>query len=442
MLSGQKLRAIIQTKMTFNTFVKEICRRTGPAYGAGPAGFKRLMKRLGNPQNSYQIIHVAGTNGKGSICYLCAEILKSAGYKTGLFISPHLQSPTERIQINGKQIAQADLIRLCKQVLAAEEEKLNFFEILTAAAFLYFAEKKASWIVLETGLGGRKDPTNSCKPAACVISSVGLDHCEILGSTLAQIACEKAGIIKRGVPIFCPSLSCESMREICKIADEKKAPLYVVKNNLPFELAKINWSNSEMILRKGKERWPLHLLGEKQIQNACLVYHLCCRLGLPEKAVKQGFACVQIPGRFEKVTYGGKIIVLDGAHNPQAIENLMKFLQKSPWKNKVAVVCSFMADKDYPAMSQLLAKQTKACYISTTGGTRAATLAQLKESMPLGVRADYFRTPIEALRAALKEYSVVLVTGSFYLVANIRTRLLAPARKKKRLTGPSNCDLI
>ena len=137
-----KSHATTQTKMTFKSLVKTLLERgDSRLYGAGPAGFKRLMKRLGNPQNAYQIIHVAGTNGKGSVCYLCAEILKAAGYKTGLFISPHLYSPTERIQLNGRAISQTNFVRCCQQVLKAEEEKLNFFEILSASAFLYFAHR-------------------------------------------------------------------------------------------------------------------------------------------------------------------------------------------------------------------------------------------------------------------------------------------------------------
>lgn len=409
--------------MTFNAFVKEISLRNGPAYGAGPAGFKRLLKRLGNPQNSYQIIHVAGTNGKGSTCYLCAEILKAAGHKTGLFISPHLQSPTERMQINGRPVSRADFMHLCKQVLVAEKEKLNFFEILTAAAFLYFAEKKVDWAVIETGLGGRKDPTNICKPAACVISSIGLDHCQILGGTLGQIAREKAGIIKQGVPVFCPPLAPQVMRQIKQFAKKKCASLYIVKRGHPFELTKINWQKSEMILQKGSTRWPLHLLGEKQVQNACLVYQLCRYLNISEKAIKQGLSRVRVPGRFEMVRFEKTPIILDGAHNPQAVENLITFLQQSPWKNKIAFVCGFMADKDYPAMLHLLSKNVTKLYLTTPGGSRAATLQQMERTLPADVSAYAFRSFPHALRAAVISAEAVVVTGSFYLVARARTFL-------------------
>lgn len=405
--------------MTFNTFFQEISKRTGPAYGAGPAGFKQLMERLGSPQKKYPIIHVAGTNGKGSVCYLCAEILQAAGRKTGLFISPHLQSPTERIQLNGCAISRRDFVRIGRQVLAAEQEKLNFFEILTAAAFLYFAEKKAAYVVLETGLGGRRDPTNICLPAVSVITSVGLDHCAILGNTLAKIAREKAGIIKKKVPVFCPSLPREALGVIKQKSRREAAPLTIVKEGQPFQLAKINWQKSDMILQQGTARWRLHLLGEKQLQNACLVYQVCHALGLPDKAIKQGFARVQIPGRFEVFRHGKKTLILDGAHNPQAVENLVKFLRKSPYAGKTAVVCGFMADKDYPAMLRALSKYAASLYITTPGGPRAATWEQIQSVLPHGARTRYCKSPVQAVRAAFQTCPVVLVTGSFYLVARL-----------------------
>ncbi|MBO7237676.1 MAG: bifunctional folylpolyglutamate synthase/dihydrofolate synthase [Elusimicrobiaceae bacterium] len=416
--------------MTFRAFARTILERGDRRfYGAGPTGFKRLMQRLGNPQNSYQIIHVAGTNGKGSVCYLCAEILKAAGYKTGLFISPHLHHITERIQINGHKISQADFKRLCKQVFAAEEKKLNFFEFITAVAFLYFAEKKVDWVVLETGLGGGKDPTNICKPAACVLSSIGLDHCHILGNTLSQIAREKAGIIKKNIPVFCPPLPPKVMQEICTITSKKHAPLYVIKQGQPFELAGIDWQKADTILQKGAARWRFHLLGEKQVQNACLVYQVCRTLNIPERAIKQGLARVRIPARFEIIHFGERTLILDGAHNPQAMENLMKFLQKSPWKKHLAVACGFMCDKDYPTMLRILNKQGWPVYIADPLSLRAATSREIKAALPRGMKIKYSGFPMDVLPRAFQKYQTVLVTGSFYLMSNVRNLLKYPVKR-------------
>lgn len=410
--------------MTFNTFVQNLFQRTGPAYGAGPAGFKQLMKRLGNSQNAYQIIHVAGTNGKGSVCYLLARILQEAGHSTGLFISPHLTGVTERIQINGHSISTCDFTKICETVLAHEEEKLNFFEILTAAAFVYFAEKKVKWVILETGLGGRKDPTNICHPAAAVITSIGLDHCALLGNSLEKIAREKAGIIKKNIPVFCPTFSREIRQPICAESKKKNAPLFWVRTGKPFQLAKINWQKSKMILKKGAARWPLHLMGEKQVQNACLVYQVCRYLKVPEKYIKKGFATVYVPGRFEIIRCGKKTLILDGAHNPQALENLMRFMQDSPWKKNFAVVCGFMADKDYPAMLRILKKASFPLYLTTPGGARAAAGPQLKAAVAQIAPMPFFKQSSDALRAAWKNAPVVLVTGSFYLISLLRKNKL------------------
>lgn len=406
--------------MTFKALISDLSKRNGPAFGAGPDAFKRLMRRLGNPQHAYKIIHIAGTNGKGSVCYLCASVLRSAGWCTGLFISPHLQSPTERMQVNGQSITPAALMRVCKEVLAAEVEKLNYFEILTAAAFLYFAQKKVAYVVLETGLGGRKDPTNVCHPSACVITSIGLDHCKILGETLSEIAREKEGIIKREIPVFCPPLPRPALREIRHFAQRRHAPFFLIRQGNPFTLRRIDWQKGKLLLQRGHAGWSLGLMGEKQVQNACLVYQVCRAIQLPLRSIRQGFSRVQVPGRFESVRIGKRIVILDGAHNPQAIDNLVKFLKKSPWAAQVGVVCGFMADKDYLAMLRTLARHTAALYITTTGQPRTATWQQLQPVLPSRVSARYFDQAEQALAAALQQHKIVLVTGSFYLVGNLR----------------------
>ncbi len=408
--------------MNFKQFFEQLTQRVGPEFTAGPAAFRRLMARLGNPQNQYKIIHVAGTNGKGSVCHLCAEVLQTAGYKTGLFISPHLHTPRERVRINGRRISGPDFLHACEKVLASEEEKLSFFEILTAAALVYFAQKKVQYVVLETGLGGRKDPTNICTPAACVITSVGLDHCQILGDNLAQIAREKAGIIKPGVPVFCPNVAKETLSEIKRTSLSVGAPLYIAREGEPFTLHKIQWQKGCLLLKKGRAIWPLHLLGEKQVQNACLVYQVCCYLGITEKAIKQAFAHVYVPGRFEIVKQGKNTLIFDGAHNPPAVQALVDFIVKSPWAASATLVCGFMKDKDYSQMLALLAPHFDAIYVTRLTGARAAELKAVKAAMPPGAPAFYFTSPTQALKEARQAQKTVLVTGSFYLAGRLRAR--------------------
>ncbi|MBR3632579.1 MAG: bifunctional folylpolyglutamate synthase/dihydrofolate synthase [Elusimicrobiaceae bacterium] len=409
--------------MTFNTFFTDLFNRIGPVYGAGPTAFKRLLERLGNPQERYSIIHVAGTNGKGSVCYATAQVLHSAGYRTGLFISPHLHSPTERIQINGRCISKKTLMKLCQQVLAAEEEKLNFFEILTAVAFLYFAEQKAVYVVLETGLGGRKDPTNICRPVVCVITSIGLDHCAVLGNSLAQIAREKAGIIKRKVPVFCSVLPVQAALEIRQAAQRKQAPLSVVRVGQPFRLKDICWQKGQLRLQKQKQFWKWNVLGEKQIQNACLIYQVSRFLGIPESAIKKGFAQVQVPCRFEMIKIGKKRVILDGAHNPQAVEKLLAFWQKSPFQQSAALVCGFMKDKDYQRMLAQLVPHFQTVYVTELNHPRAVAAAQLKQLCPARTSVYAFSSSTQAIKAALSTHTNILVTGSFYVVANLQRAL-------------------
>ena len=425
--------------MTFDRVLKQVLARSGANVGAGPAGFKRLMARLGNPQDGYRILHVAGTNGKGSVCYLCAQALQEAGFSTGLFISPHLFSDQERISINGQNISKKDFARLCQRVLKAEEKPLNFFEIVTAAAFLYFHEKNVQYAVLETGLGGRKDPTNVCRPVASVITSIGLDHCQWLGHTLGQISYEKAGIIKPQTDVFCPPLPAEALDKIKQKARAQKAPLHVVGEGEPFAAEKTDWTRGRLILRKGTQRWPLHLLGEKQAQNACLVYAVCKQLGLADASIKKAFACVQVPCRFEVLRQKTKTVIFDRAHNPQAVQGLTDFFARSPWANNAALVCGFMKDKDYPSMLRLLLEHFKAVYITLPPSARAASLQEIKKALPDLINPNghneklfFYARPFTALQAARKACPAVLVTGSFYLAAYLRAR--------KGLTEKSDCD--
>lgn len=408
--------------MSFDLVFNYLLKRTGPGCGAGAEGFKRLLKRLGDPQNNFQIIHVAGTNGKGSVCHLCAAVLRACGRKTGLFVSPHLSSPCERISVNGKLISKSAFAKACLSVFEEEEERLNFFEILTAAALLYFSQKKVKYAVLETGLGGRKDPTSACAPAVSVITSVGLDHCEILGSTLGQIAREKAGIIKPGVPVFCASLPRAAMAVVKTSARALGAPLHEVKEGDPFVLKAVDWGKNRLLLQKGKSVWPLGALGSKQALNACLAYKICRFLGAKESAVKKAFASVRLPCRFEVARQGKNVFILDGAHNPAAAEAFAAFFKTSPWRKNAALVCGFMKDKDYPKMLRVLTPLFDALYVCAPQSPRAASLEDVRAALPARAKAYFFSSPARALRAAARARLNVAVTGSFYLAGRLRAR--------------------
>ena len=403
--------------MNFNTWFNELQTRTALNGGAGLVAFGQLLARLDNPQNQYQIIHVAGTNGKGTVCTLLAQVLAAAGEKAGLFVSPHLISPTERIQINGQQILPQDFQRAVEKVHAAQKEPLNFFELITAAALVYFAEKEVSHVVLETGLGGRKDPTNVCSPVLSIITSIGLDHTQLLGNTLDQIAAEKAGIIKPGVPVLCGELLPAAARAVEETARTQHAPLeYVCVEKVP---------------------------GNARAQNIGLVRRAAKMLGIPDDIICRGLKTVQLPGRFEIFKCAGKTIILDGAHNPPAVENLLARWQKTEFAGqRAAVLCGFMQDKDYPHMLRMLSACFKTGVVTAVDSPRAAKFFSSSRSLPDGQMRDIEKFSLgptidilpptwqfvhdvsAALARAQEQADVVLVTGSFYLVGEVRKRLI------------------
>ena len=410
--------------MNFNTWFITIQTRTVRNAGAGLVAFKALLDRLGNPERAYKIIHVAGTNGKGTVCTLLAHTLTCAGYKTGLFVSPHLISPTERIQIGGLPITDTDFKQIVETVLTQQQEPLNFFELMTAAALVYFAKQQVQYVVLETGLGGRKDPTSVCIPVLSIITSIGLDHMALLGNTLTQIAAEKAGIIKPQVPVLCGDIPVEVAFVFEQTAQENCAPLTWSKGENLFEECGHDFEYGYTILRSNEgPLWKLHLLGGKQTQNACIVWHAAHQLGITETALKIAFETVQLAGRFERSTIGNTPIILDGAHNLPAIQELMRFWQKTPYHQPDAVLlCAFMKDKDFKSMMGQLKNHFKQIILTTLPFERAATHLELNTFLNdknIRFEPDWRH----ALRQAA-HHSSILCTGSFYLVGTVRKLLL------------------
>lgn len=404
--------------MNFEDSLQTLFSRT--QVGVGLKKLACLLDKLGRPQRKIRAIHVAGTNGKGTVCTVLARALHLAGHKTGLFLSPHLITPAERIQINGTYISQDDFARLLQIVLSAEEEPLNFFELLTAVAFLYFAQENVAFAVLETGLGGRKDPTNLCATVLSIITSIGLDHTQILGGTLEKIAAEKAGIIKPGVAVLCGSLEKSSAEVIAKTALQQKAALTWVKEGEPFSVENINFCRAETNLHFANQQvWPLHAVGEKQPQNACLVYQAAKRFGIEDSVIKQAFQTVVLPGRFEVFTYQGHSFVLDGAHNLQAIQALMQCWQKTPWAKTGTLLCGFMQDKDYAAMLTCLQKHFTRIILTTPPSQRAVAAERLRALIDTHKSVQVITNYEQAIRLAAGK-GPVLCTGSFYLVGAVR----------------------
>src|SRR5215216_2994496 len=311
-----------------------------------------LMAELGDPQKQYPIIHVAGTKGKGSVSALCASALQAAGYKTGLYTSPHLWDYVERIQINGLPISHEQLIALVEEVkpAVAKTPKLTTFEITTALGLLAFAKNDVNAAVIEVGLGGRLDATNIVTPKVSVITSLSYDHMAVLGSTLAQIAGEKAGIIKPNVPVVSAPQTEEGLEVLQRIATEKNCPFILVGRDVEFE--RLTSSLDGQSLRVTDHRpstldLQLPLLGEHQIQNAATAYAALKMSGIEisHEAIQKGFSQVKWPARFE-ILQREPPVIIDSAHNRDSALRLRQTLDEYYPNRPVVLVFCALEDKD------------------------------------------------------------------------------------------------
>jgi len=361
-------------------------------------GLKRityLLAKLGNPQQKFQSIHIAGTNGKGSTAAMIASILKEAGCKVGLYTSPHIFDYTERIKINGKDISKKELTVALDRVKKASrgmKSKPTIFEVLTAAAFLHFAKKKIDIAIVEVGLGGRLDATNVITPLVNVITNIDYEHTEILGKTLTKIAGEKAATIKPGIPVV--------------TAEKKKEPLNVLK-----EVAK---QNNSLLLQITDYRLPitLNLLGVYQRLNAaCAIAAIrMIQIKVTRAQIRRGLKKAQWPGRFQVVSRK-PLIILDGAHNPAGARVLRETIHKLYPKKKFTVIFGCQKTKDY----QVMLRELKPI---------SSKLILTKSLHP---QAREFKGATDSIKQAFKVWdgkSPLLITGSLFLVADALTKPL------------------
>ena len=318
---------------------------------------RELMQRLGNPQEKLKFVHVAGTNGKGSTCAYLSSILKEAGYKTGLFTSPYIQEFNERIRVNGENISDDELRQATltvKEAADAMSDHPTEFELMTAVALVHFASVACDICIMEVGMGGRLDSTNVIPaPEACVIAPIALDHCEILGDTIAQIAGEKAGIIKEGSPVISAFQEPEAAEVITAVAKEKGCSLqFTRREDISDELTVF----TDYVSFSWKDLKGLRttLLGSYQPHNAALALQTARVLvgrgwEITEEHMRAGVANATWPGRFE-VLCKKPTVVVDGAHNPQGAESLMESIYRVFPGQMPVFVIGVLADKDYHEM--------------------------------------------------------------------------------------------
>ena len=330
-----------------------------------------LMEELGNPQSNYPIIHVAGTKGKGSVSALCAAAFQAAGYKTGLYTSPHLWDYVERIQINGEPISHEELVELVEEVkpAVARIPKLTTFEITTALGLLAFENNSVNAAVIELGLCGRLDATNIVTPNVSVITSLSYDHMAVLGNTLAQIAGEKAGIIKQGVPVVSTPQADEALHVLERVAKERDNQFILVGRDIKFDRTNSSIDGQSLSIKDNIRHSTLDLrlplLGEHQIENAAIAYTALKTSGISisDEAIQQGFAQVKWPARFEILRREPPVVV-DSAHNRDSARRLRETLDEYFPDIPVILIFCALEDKDIAGMLEEL-KPRLECVVAT-----------------------------------------------------------------------------
>lgn len=425
-------------------WMDQICIR---AIQPGLERMEWLLQKLDYPERRCKFIHIAGTNGKGSTSAMIASVLQEAGYSTGLFVSPSVVRWNERIQVDGEHISDSSFVEWANKLKPLVEEMSSLpvgppspFEFYTTLALCYFAfEKCPRFIVWETGLGGRLDATNVVTPLVSVITRIGLDHQDCLGSTIQEIAREKAGIIKPGVPIVC----CQQLEELEQIINTKaatcKSTLYQGERDFFVEPKQGRSSLQEFtfnnLYHHKASSYAIPLFGVHQLQNAAtalmtldVLRHQYATI-IERKHIEEGLRKVKWPGRIEKVGEN-PLIILDGAHNKDGMKALLDTLQSNFSFNRIFVMVAMMRDKEVKEMLSLLlpfVHKVIATELSTEPRSYLAEELQelIKEQQKNEVIASY--SPIEGMKQLQKlagQDDLILITGSLYLVSEVRAYLL------------------
>ncbi len=375
---------------------------------------EKIMELFGNPHNNLKFIHIAGTNGKGSTASMVSSVLIEAGYKTGLYTSPHLLGFNERIQINGKEITDEEAVSLIKEIRKLMEEnnlQLTFFEFVTVIAFLYFYKQSTEYVVVEVGLGGRYDATNIITPVIAAITNIDLDHTHILGNSKLEIVKEKAGIVKKGNPLvsgvsevdedvneylreLCSSLGCELIQTDKKIED-------YVQNN-----------------------FTIGLIGKHQIKNASVALLILRKLGIDDKYIHAGLEKVKWPGRIDIRSWHGNRVIMDSAHNSAGMQCFVDYLRNHVSDDKTIII-GFSKDKNITEMIEILKSvlSDKDRIYVTKSDFKPADVSDVrdiaKEILGNSITIEMFENSTDAVDKALEYNKDIIITGSIYLLGKI-----------------------
>ena len=395
--------------MDYNQVIKylySLDRKKGSKLGLG--NIKNLLKKIGNPEKNLKCVHVAGTNGKGSVCAMVYSILQKAGHKVGMYTSPHLEDFRDRFLINNKKISKNDIVRYFLKVKKFIDEQ-TFFEVITAMAFLYFNEKKVDFLVLEVGLGGRLDATNVVNPLISVITNVDIEHTDFLGKKIENIAYEKAGIIKEKIPVVTGARG-KVLSVIKKICKEKNSKLSINK--------KYKKTNGNFNINNYKNL-KLNLKGNFQLKNASIAITtidvLNNQYNLNIKHIKNGLKNVKWPGRFEFIK---KNILVDCAHNPAAFKVLAKELRMLKIK-KLILVIGILNDKDIKKMIEIIEPFAGKIILTQPENPRAEEPLKIKRFIKNKNKVKIIKNVKKAVEYAKKiaqKDNLILITGSCFVV--------------------------
>ena len=420
--------------MTAQEAIQYIHSNSWHSHKPGLERIRALLSALGDPQNTVRCIHVAGTNGKGSVCAMLDSILREAGYRVGLFTSPYIRCFHERIQADGKPISDGELAEITayvKPFAEAMEEKPNEFELITAIGFEFFRRRGVKYVVLEVGLGGRLDPTNVIEnPLLSIITDIDFDHTAQLGNTIQTIAAEKAGIVKEGRPCLFGGRDSSACRTIGQIASIRHAPFYTVDRS--------DYSVTEFTLDGTVFNFQsyiglrLPLLGAYQPFNAAIVLTALTIIekeGLTgtEDDLRRGLQKVRWPARFE-LMHRDPTIICDGGHNPQGVAAAVRSIGQYFPEQKINVLVGIMADKDYDQMIEHLKPITAHAFAVRPNNPRALAAEELAEHLNAHrVPATAYESTKEALQTAIadcKQNGIpLLCLGSLYLYNEIAEKI-------------------
>ena len=398
----------------------------GPKFGIDR--MRLLIEALGHPERCYPVIHVAGTNGKGSVAAMLDAILHAAGWRTGLYTSPHLVKLGERVQVDRQLLSESEIIAYVNELQPVAERQgradpddfPSFFEFMTAMALVQFVRRQVDLAVIEVGLGGRLDATNVVEPEVTAITSIGLDHCDMLGDRIELIAAEKAGIIKPGRPVVLGRMPAEAEAVIRAIAAERQAPVTSVRDVFGDDLSRYPSTN----LEGDYQRW--------NAATATLVAGLLPpRWRLTGEVVAAGLRHARWPGRWERVAIGGRPVILDASHNPEGAlvldVNLARLVQETG--RKPVILTGALGEYRARALLEVIARHAREIHLAVPHQARACSYAELEHCLPPTFTGRVVPTTVEEVFPSPDRCAIggpddmVVVTGSIYLIGEVFERI-------------------